>query len=339
MSPVVKFIETVKALLDWKFSNRVRMKYVSIAAAALLAIVSCVSYAAVVDKILVVVNNEVITQGEIDRILAPAYEQYKAAFPGEDLIKKLDEARQAVLAQLIEEKLILSEARRQNIEVDEKDVNAKVEEAKKKFPSNDVFEQALASQHLTLKELKVKFKEQLMAKELVDQKVGARIYITPSEIVEYYNLHVNEFSKPEQIKLSNILIKPKENVNTEKTEELVGEISKRLKGGSNFAELAKIYSEGPGAKDGGAVGYVKKGDLLPEIESIVFGMKEGETSDMIRTKLGYHFFRVDEKKAAEAVSMADARRPIEEALWMGKMKDRSKEWIEDLRKHAYIAFK
>jgi peptidyl-prolyl cis-trans isomerase SurA len=306
---------------------------------ALLALITAASYAAVVDKIMVVVNNEVITQGEIDRILGPAYEQYKYAFSGKDLIKKLDDARQAVLAQLIEEKLILSEAKKQNIEVDEKDVKAKVEEARKRFSSNEMFEQALDAQRISLKELRVKFKEQLMSRKLVDQKVGSKIFITPNEVVEYYNSHTKDFSKPEEIKISNILIRPKENVRVEKTVDLVVEISKRLKAGSDFAELAKIYSEGPGAKDGGAMGYVKRGDLLPEIEKVVFGMKEGEVSEMIRTKLGYHFFRVDEKKAAEAVSMADARRPIEEALWMGKMKERSKAWIEDLRKHAYIAFK
>ena len=316
-----------------------KIRPLSLTIIALLAMMTAVSHATVVDKIMVVVNNEVITQGEIDRILSPAYEQYKNAFSGEDLVRKLDDARQAVLAQLIEEKLILSEAKRQNVEVDEKDVKAKVEEAKKRFASNEMFEQALDAQRISLKELKVKFKEQLMSRKLIDQKVGSKIFITPNEVVEYYNSHTKDFSKPEEIRVSNILIKPKENVKVEKTVELVLEISKRLKAGSDFAELAKIYSEGPGARDGGAMGYVKRGDLLPEIENVFFGMKEGEVSEMIRTKIGYHFFRVDEKKGAEAVSMADARRPIEEVLWMGKMKEKSKEWIEDLRKHAYIAFK
>jgi len=304
-----------------------------------LTSISAVSYAAVIDKIVVVVNNEVITQGEIDRILAPAYEQYKSMLSEEQLIKKLDDARQAVMAQLIEEKLILSEAKKQNIEVDEKDVNAKVAEAKKRFPSNEIFEEALAAQHLSLKELRVKFKEQLMTKKLIDQKVGSKVFITPNEIVEYYNKHAQEFSRPEELRLSNILIKPKENVKVEKTVELVSEISKRLKAGGDFAKLAKVYSEGPGAKEGGAMGYVKRGDLLPEIEKVVFDMKEGEVSGIIRTKVGYHFFKVDEKKAPESLSISDARQSIEQALWMGKMKEKSKEWIEELRKNAYIAFK
>lgn len=316
-----------------------KMKPLLPIAITLFVLICAVSFAAVVDKILVVVNNEVITQGEVDRILSPAYEQYKTAFSGEDLIKKLDEARQAVLAQLIEEKLILSEAKKQNIEVDEKDIKAKVAEAKKRFPSDAQFEEALAAQRISLKDLKVKFKEQLMSRKLMDEKVGAKIFITPNEVVEYYKNHIKDFSKPGQLKLSNILIKPKENVKPEKTMELVEEISKRLKARSDFAELAKIYSEGPGAKDGGTMGYVKKGDLLPEIEKVVFGMKAGEVSEMISTKIGYHFFRVDEVKEAETVSMDDAKRSIEEALWTSKMKEKSKGWIEDLRKHAYIAFK
>ncbi|MCX5677773.1 MAG: peptidylprolyl isomerase [Candidatus Omnitrophica bacterium] len=304
-----------------------------------MASASAVLYAAVVDKIVVVINNEVITQGEIDRILAPAYEQYKSMLPEDQLIKKLDDARQAVMAQLIEEKLILSEAKKQNIEVDEKDVDAKVQESKKRFPSNELFEEALAAQHLTLKDLRAKFKEQLMTKKLIDQKVGSKVFITPNEVIEYYGKHAEEFSKPEALRLSNILIKPKENVKIEKTVELVAEIGKRLKGGSDFAELAKIYSEGPGAKEGGAMGYVRRGDLLPEIEKVVFSMKEGEISDVIRTKVGFHFIKVDEKKAPESVSMADARQSIEQTLWMSKMREKSKGWIEELRKHAYIAFK
>ncbi len=304
-----------------------------------LVTVSAVSYAVVVDKIMVVVNNEVITQGEIDRILAPAYQQYKNAFSGEQLIRKLDEARQGVMAQLIEEKLILSEAKRQNIEVEEKDINAKLAEARKRFPSNELFEQALEAQRLTLKELKVKFREQLMTKKLLDQKVGARVFITPSEIVNYYDSHMQDFTRPEEVMLSNILIKPKDNVKVEKTVALVKEISTRLKAGGDFSELAKIYSEGPGAGSGGTMGYVKRGDLMPEIEKTVFNLKVGEVTDIIRTPVGYHFFRLEERKPSETMSIDDARRIIEENLWMVKMKEKSRGWIEDLRKHAYIAFK
>lgn len=298
-----------------------------------------VSHAAVIDKLVVVVNNEVITQGEIDRLLGPLYQQFKTAFPEDQLIKKLDEARQAIMGQLIEEKLILSEAKKQNIEIEEKEINAKVDEARKRFPSSAMFEQALAAQRISLKELRLKYKEQLMTRKIIDQKVGAKIFITPNDIAQYYSNNVEKFSQPEELKVSNILIKPKDSATAQNTMGLVNEIDKRLKAGGDFAELAKVYSEGPGAEAGGLMGYVKRGDLLPEIEKVVFVMKEGEVSGVIQTSLGYHFFKVDERKKARSLSLAEARRSIEEALWQAKIKEKSKGWIEDLRKHAYIAFK
>lgn len=315
-----------------------KFRLLSIISIFLLSAAAC-SHAAVVDKIVIVVNNEFITQNEIDRLLGPIYQQMQSALPPDQLAKRLDEARQSIINQLIEEKLILSEAKKQNIEVEEKDVNAKIEEAKKRFPSNAVFEQALAAQHISLKELRAKYKEQLMTRKLIDQKVGARVIITPNEVSEYYASHSAEFSQPEQIKLRNILIRPKESITPEKTKELVAEIMKRLSEGGDFAELAKIYSEGPGAADGGMMGYVKRGDLIPEIEKVVFNLKEGEVSGVIQTGLGYHFFKVEEKKTAESLPLAEARRSIENVLWQQKIKEKSKGWIEDLRKHAYIAFK
>jgi len=317
------------------------MKKLNLLFMALICLLSVVvvAHAAVIDKIVVVVNSEVITQGEIDRLLGPLYQQFKTALPEDQLIKKLDEARQAIMGQLIEEKLILSEAKKQNIEIEEKEINAKVDDARKRFPSILMFEQALAAQRISLKELRLKYKEQLMTRKIIDQKVGARIIITPSDIAQYYANNMDKFSQADELKVSNILIKPKDNVAAQKTMDLVNEIDKRLKAGGDFAELAKVYSEGPGAKEGGLMGYVKQGDLLPEIEKVVFAMKQGEISGMIQTSLGYHFFKVDERKEARSLSLAEARRSIEEVLWQERIKEKSKGWIEDLRKHAYIAFK
>ena len=87
------------------------------------------------------------------------------------------------------------------------------------------------------------------------------------------------------------------------------------------------------------MGYVKKGDLLPEIDKVVFDLKEGELSGIIQTNLGYHIFKVEEKKPARTLSISEARRDIEEAVFREKIEQRVKDWVEGLKKHAYIAFK
>lgn len=293
----------------------------------------------VVDKIVVIVNNEVITQREIDRILEPIYEQYRGAYPEDELIKKLDAARTQVINQLIDDRLLLSEAKKQNIEVDEKDISSRIEETARNFKSRDMFEKALLSQNISLADLKQRYREQLMVRRLIDSRIGSGITVSPVEVGSYYREHTGDFVQPEQIKLSNILIRPNKNMNSSQAERRAKDILFRLKEGCDFAGLAREYSEGPGAADGGMMGYVTRGDLLPEIEAAVFSMKEGETSGIIQTNLGYHIFKVEERRARKTRELKEVERDVEEAIFREKVKGKIKGWLGDLKKNAYIAFK
>ncbi|MFA5147106.1 MAG: peptidylprolyl isomerase [Candidatus Omnitrophota bacterium] len=298
------------------------------------------AFAEVLDKIEVVVNSELITRREIDRILEPIYEQYRTVYYGDDLIQKLDEARQKVLNQLIEDRLILSEAKRLNVTVDEKEVDERLDEAKKQFDSNEAFERALLEQGIAAKDLRKRYREQLMMRRLIDQKVGSKVNVTPGEISDYYKAHINEYEQGEDLKVRNILIRPEEGPDgAGKALSLANEILKRIKDGGDFDALAKGYSQGPYAEEGGLMGYVKKGDLLPEIESVVFSMKEGEVSGVIETSLGYHIFKVEEKRKGRIRELSEVKREIEQAIFREKIKGKIEGWVEDLKKNAYIDFK
>lgn len=294
----------------------------------------------VIDKIAIIVNGEIITQSEIDRMLFPLFQQYRTMYQGGELESKIEEARQKIVQQLIEDRLILCEAKKLNMEVLDKEVEEKIEEtADSRFGSRAAFEAAMAEQRVTMKELKERYRDQIMTRRLVDQKIGSKIVVTPVELNDYYNKRSAEFVHPEMVKLRNILLKPKEGVSASKTADLAKEISRRLRSGGDFAELARIYSDGPGADEGGLMGYSKKGDLLPEIEKVVFNMKEGEVSDMIQTGLGYHIFKMEERVQQKVLPLESVRRDIEELIYRDKVKDKLKGWIEGLKKNAYIAFK
>jgi peptidyl-prolyl cis-trans isomerase SurA len=295
--------------------------------------------AAVVDKIVVVVNNEVITQGEVDRMLAPVYQHYKSVCQGEELMTKLDEARQKIMGSLIEEKLLLGEAKKLNIEVDDKEVAARISDSQKRFGTKEAFERALAEQRMTIKDLKAKYRDQIMTRRLVDQKVGSRIIITPVEVSEYYRKHSEEFVQPEEILPRNILIRPKEDLPPDKALELAQLVGRRLREGADFAELAKTYSDGPGASEGGLMGYRKKGELAPEMDKVIFNLKEGETSDMIETGMGYLFFKIEARRPGRSLSLSEARSQIEEIIYSERGKEKMKGWVDGLKKNAYIAFR
>jgi len=162
----------------------------------------------VVDKIVVVVNSEIITQREIDVTLAPVYEQYKTMYKGAELIKKLEEAREDIIKQLIEDRLILSEAKKANIDVEDKEIDARMADIRNRAGGEVELEKMLGQQNLTVNELRARYKEKIMIRKLIDRKVGAKIIITPLEVKTYYNDHKDQFLQPEEIDLRQILIKP-----------------------------------------------------------------------------------------------------------------------------------
>lgn len=316
------------------------MKKILFITAVLSALNLFASHAEVVDKIVVVVNSEIITQREIDVLLSPVYMQYREMYKGEELIRRLEEVRERIIKQLIEDRLILSEAKKQNIIVEEKEIDARIDEIQRNVGSEKELEALLAEQNTTIKELRERYREKIMIRKLIDQKVGSRIIITPFEVKNYYNDHREEFIQPEEIKLSAILIKPKKEQGGDAGAlQLMRDIVRRIKEGCGFNGLAKEYSDAPGASEGGSMGYVKKGDLMPKIENIVFNLKEGEMSGIIQTSLGYHVFKVEEKRQTRNKEFPEVREELEELLYRQRAEEKLKGWINSLAKNAYIEFK
>jgi peptidyl-prolyl cis-trans isomerase SurA len=304
-----------------------------------IAVFAIPLFAVVVDKIVVVVNGEAITEREIERILDPIYEQYRGLYYGDELIKKLEEVRRKVIDQLVDDRLILSEAKKLDVQIPEKDIDTRVNEVSRRFPNQQAMEAALTQQGLSLKELRKNYKEQMMVRRLIDGKIGATISISPVELKEYFEKHSNEFVTPEQVKLLNILVRPKECLPNDKADELIRDIQKKLKDGADFGELAKQYSEGPNAAEGGDMGHVKKGDILPDIEKVIFELKPGEVSDIIKTNMGYHIFKVIERSDRQCRDFSSVRHEIEETIYREKIKDKIRAWVFNLKKNAYIEFK
>lgn len=297
-------------------------------------------YADLVDKIAIVVNNEVITLSEIDQMLIPVYARYKMVYKNQgELAKKMEEARQKIIEQLIEDKLIVSEAKKQNVEIDDKEVDAKLREVEKQFGSKNAFTRALMEQHLSVKDLRTRYREQMMSRRMIDRKIGSSIIVSPVEVDAYYNEHRADFVQPSEIKLSNILIRVKDDADTGRARELAQEIARRIKNGDDFVMLAQEYSEGPGASEGGVMRPVKKGDLMPELEAAVFSLKAGEVSEVIKSPMGFHIFKADDVKEGRTLPISEVYKEIEELIFRDKVKVKIKGWLDTLRKNAYIAFK
>ena len=295
--------------------------------------------AEVVDKILVIVNDEIITQGEVDRVLMPIYIQFKNLYSGQELTEKLEEVRENVVTRMVQDKLLLSEAKKMEIEVTDKEVEARIDEIKKNFSSEEEFEDTLLKEDIALGALKNKHRERILIDKIIDLEIRRRVSVSPSEVVDFYETNREKFREPQKVKVKSILIKVNEERPDKQALKLARTISRRLEEGGDFGLLAKEYSDGPYADSGGEMGWVRDGELMDKINVIVFSLNKNEMSEVLKTKLGYHILLVEEKEPPKIMELDQVKSKIEQVLMNQKMQEKLGRWVESLKKDAYIAFR
>lgn len=297
-------------------------------------------FCVVIDKIVVIVNDEVITQREINQRLFPAYEQYKKEYTGKKLENKMLEAEDMILDQLIEDKLILSEAKRQGVEATDKEAESKLQTVKDKFETEEKFRNALAEQNVSLSELRDRIKNDIIKSKLVRKEMGAKVTVTPREVREYYNNHIEDFTEPEKARVIGILVKKDRGGRTEEENKfLIEKIKELIKNGEDFKRLAKEYSEETNVAEGENVDLIEKEQMIKEIDEAIFSLEEGEVSDVIESPIGYHLFKVIEKIPAKVEDFEVAKSEIEDSIYKERINEKLKTWLKELRKNAYISIK
>ena len=291
------------------------------------------------EKIVAVVGNELITLSELEEALTPVYKQYKALFKGEELEVKSKKAREEIFAQMIKDKVILQEAGKLGVTIREEDVDDKLNEMIAKFPSEEKFFAALKNEGIALESIRDKYRERLIIRKLTNMEVRAKVVLRPQELMDYYNNNKQEFTEVEEVKLKTILIRVEEDGSDEAARTRMEEIRTMLLEGMDFGRLALVTSEGPEAKIKGDIGFVKRGELLEEVDKVIFKLQPGEISEPIRTEIGYHLFKVEVKKESRVKEFKEVRRYIEDKLFQQKAVTRFNEWISKLEEDVYISVK
>lgn len=297
--------------------------------------------AELINKVVAVVNDEVITQQDVSQLLAVLYAQYANMYKKDELVRKMEELKKTILKQMIEDKLILSRAKELNINVTEEEVNNKLEYVKSGLPSEKDFYELLETQGITIRDLKDRYRDQIMVKKIVDLEVKSRVVVLPSEVTEYYEKHRLEFKQggKYKYKVSHIMIKAEDEVSFDLAKVEMQDIYNKLKEGQDFSELAKRYSQGPNKDQGGDMGYIEQGEMLEELDNAIFTLKPGEFSEPIRSQMGYHIFKVEDIKDSDYFNLADVQNNIKNMLFQERLKKRLDEWLAELSSKAYISIK
>jgi len=297
------------------------------------------SWGVVSDRIVVVVNDEVITDNEIAKRMAPFYKQAEPFQDSPIYGQKMNEARTKVLEQLINDKLVISAAKRKNIEVRDKEILDQVGRVRKQFTTEEEFIKALEEQGMTVESLKTNYRISMMAQKLIDREVRSKIVITPAEQFTFYKENIDLFTMPAEAKVRMITLKKTEEQDPEETRALAEELQKKAVQGEDFDKIAKEYSKDAYAEKGGDMGYVREGDMMKNIDEAIFSLKTGEVSDVMETDLGFHIFKVEDIKRAQTRLFEESSGDIEKEIYHLKMKDKVEQYIEKLKENAYIEFK
>lgn len=300
---------------------------------ALIVTVSSV-YAAQ-DRILARVNNDIITLSDLEERLEPVIAKYESTYRGEELLKQLAKAEEYWLNQLIENKLILQEAARQKIEVTPEEIEDRYLEIKSDFDSDLQFRLFLQSQGMNEAQLKQQIEENIkIGKATMHIREQARTRISPTDVLNYYENHQDEFRDEPMVNPLHILIRISGNEQEAKAK--AESIRERIANGEEFSDLAREYSDGPYASKGGDLGFCKYGEHIPEIDDVIFALDVGQTSEVIKTDLGYHIIKVKQKKKERVKPFAEVQDQIEDLILRKKAAQLWDEWIAKLKTRSFV---
>ncbi len=288
-----------------------------------------------IDKVVAVINNEVITQSELEEVIQKPKKQIMENFSGEERERLLSKLTRDILNKMIEKKLQLQVARQMNIAINKTEVDAALDDIKVKnaFPDDETFKRALASENMTLEQYKKELTEQLMIMRLVTKEVRSNVVISEEEIKRHYEEKKKDYSIPEEARLRIIFFKGDDGI--KKAEDVLG----KIKGGADFGDMAKKHSEDPTAKEGGDIGFVKKGHMLPAIENAAFSLKKGGVSNVITADAGYYIIKIEDRKEPTYIPIEKVREEIEKSLYEQKANSLYDEWLRDLRKNSHVEIK
>lgn len=296
-----------------------------LAAALLAGVAGCGS-----NDVAAVVNGEEISKTELEAQVNRLMEQSPQMFEGEEGESRLVEFKRQLLDNMINAVLIRQAAEERGITVTDEEIDAQIEDLKAGFPSEEEFNTALADANLTLDELKQQLRDQLATQRLMEELVGDA-EVTDAEIAEYYETNKAQFEEQAAVRASHILFDKDDKTTAE-------QVLAEVKGGGDFAALAKEHSKDPGsAAQGGDLGWSDPArPFVTEFQAALDALEVGEISALVETEYGWHIIKVDDERDQRTKPIDEVRDQIEQAILQQRNVAAYQEFLEQVKAEADI---
>jgi peptidyl-prolyl cis-trans isomerase SurA len=295
----------------------------------------------VVDRIVAVVNDEIITLYDLNETLKPYEENIQAlGYSPEKARETLFKLRADLLNKLVDRKIADQQIKKNNLTISSQEIDNTIERIKESRSYTDEDLRAgLAEQGMTLEEYRENLKKQLLRGKLVNREIKSKIVITSVEIEKYYNEHIEKYASETKYHLWNIFIRFSQMADESQRQIAVGKMEtvlSQLKQGRSFESLAVEAPESPASPQGTDLGLYRLDELSPQLRNAVKGMKAGEYSAILETDRGYQIIYVQKVIVADSKTLSDVKAEIEEVLYNEAIDNRYNTWLSELRARSHI---
>ena len=314
-------------------------KWILVAAVLPTLFATAMARSVPIDGYAALVNNRVITVGEILAMIQPIREQLVETYDGKELETKIEQAYQEGLDTLIERALILEEFAAMGGNLPDRAVDDQINVIINERFKNDraIFLEALAEDRMTIDDWREETRNRLIVNLLRRREIIDRVVIAPRAVRELYELRADQYQLPKQIQLRMIVLHKGASSNDQAVKRQEAEkLHEKLLAGGDFAELAKSGSEGYKAADGGDQGWMDPAMLRKELAEAVAKLEPGRISEVIETDEDFYILKVEAKKNASIIPFDDVRGQIEDELRKAEEEKMYKAWIERLKKKFYV---
>jgi len=243
-----------------------------------------------------------------------------AAIGAEDGIR----IRREFLNELIDEKILLTRARRLGLSVTNDELNKKLEEIKADYPEGL---EKIFPKSRDFNSWKEDLKKRILLEKLVEKEVNSTVAVTDAEALAYFRANKEYFRSEERVRLSQILVPDRA---------IAEEALKRLKAGADFAALAKDVSAGPEGSRGGDMGYFSKGVLPENMDASVFNLRPGQISDIVESPYGFHIFKLEKREKATKADFPAVKVRVIAELRKQKEDAAYRNWLDRLRSDSKV---
>jgi len=290
----------------------------------------------VVEEIVAIVNDDIITLSEFKEYHDSVYQMMRGQLQGEEFDKQYERVKKEMLDTMITDLLLLQMAKKKQYNAGE-EVKNYVDRLKREnnIETDAQFQQALLQQGIQYEQFLKQIEENILRQILISQEVDRSIVVDETEGVNYYKLNQAEFVEPEEYKLKAIYLST-ETRSADELESRKTEISDKLAAGQDFALLAAEVGDSPLKENQGDLGFIKKGQLDKTLEEAVATLKVGETAPWVQAKNGWYRLKLEEKKESRLKPYDEVKKDIWEKLFMQKKSKKLAEFLKDLKTKNYI---